>query len=617
MAGEDTSATWAVNLVDGTSQAAETAAAALKKLKNEINADKKALADMQRAMKDLQGGTSVNIAQFRELKAKIDAKQQSIATATSSYLNLGGTFGDLKRKSRPAHDAFGELKKQAEGVGGPISDLVGRFDKLKGLLAGGALAAGALAIAAAMLAVAAAAAYATAALLKYGIAQAGARRMEGLRLEGLTKMRNWWGIPAGNAKEMQGAIDKISDSTTLGRDKLEAYTAKLYQMGLRGENLTLALEGTAIKAAVLGDEAGNTFAQWAAGAALAGGSVKRLTDDVKARFGGIAARQVLDLGVQMDKLHANFARLFDGLNLEGLLKGFREVTSLFSQSTITGRALKAVVEGIFQPMIDSIATVGPVVRRFFQGIVIGALMAGIAVLQVRNWFKRTFGDKSIFAGWDAQKTALYLGVGAFAAMAGALVALGLVFAAVGVAIGLFTAVVWAPIAAFIALKAIADEVFDFLGGIDWGSIATGMIDGLVNGITGAKDKALNAIRNLGAELMYSFRSKLGIASPSKLFAELGVQIPRGVEAGVESGTPSARASVSDMIDQTSAESVTDSAARAGTTRGGSAPISVTIGDVYVNSEAKNSAQIAADIKPELIRMFEGVLMELGGSLGST
>lgn len=620
MAQADTSSTWALNMVDGTSQAAETATEALGKLKRQIDADKRALTEMQAAMRNLQAGSVVNVAQFRELQARISEKREAVARAQSAYLELGGTFGSMRRRTRPSVDAFAELQKQISGVGGPIANVTGRLTALRGLLAGGAIALGVIAIGTALTVMAAAAVAATAALLKYGIAAANATRAERLRLEGLTKMRSWWGIPAGSATEMQAAIDKVSASTAIGRDKVAEYTAELYRMGLRGENLTLALEGTAIKAAVLGDAAGRSFAQWAAGAALAGGSVRRLADDVKARFGGIAAAQMLDLNVQMAKMRENFAGLFSGLKIEGLLEALRRITSLLDASTASGAALRAVLETFLQPMIYAIEAAAPIARRFFQGITIGALMTAIAVLQVRNWLRRTFGDRSIFAEWDAQTTALKLGLAVFGAMIGVLGALSLTFTAVGVAVALATAPIWLPIVAFIALRAAAERVYTYLSELDWKEIASSLVSGLVNGIRDYGGRAVDAIRNLGADMWAAFREKLGIASPSKVFEELGRAIPQGVESGVERGTPGARTAVGEMMD---ADAWSDpyaapKAPRAASARSAeSRALTVTIGDVYVNSQGQNAAQIAADIRPELVRLLEGVLIELGGNLAGT
>ena len=262
----DAKATFQVDLVDWTSGPAASAAKALQQLQRQIEGDQKALAAMQKAMRNLQGGGAKFADDVKKLKTAIEAKKAAIAQSQASFIALGGKLGDFKRKSPKA--MFDELRAAAGQMPGPIGGFAASLSKLKEFFSANALAIGIAATAAALLALAAAAAAATAALLKYGIAQASARRNELLRLEGLTKMRNWYGIAAGNAGEMQSAIDRVSGSTVLGRDKLEQYTSQLYRMGLRGENLGLALEAAAIKGAVLGDEGAKSAMGWAAGLAM-------------------------------------------------------------------------------------------------------------------------------------------------------------------------------------------------------------------------------------------------------------------------------------------------------------------------------------------------------------
>lgn len=605
----DASAVYSVDLEDNTSGTAERAAGALRKLKGEIDADTRALADMQKAMRNLQGGASVNIEQFRALKAQIDAKKASIAQAQSSYMQLGGTFGGVKRAGKPAIDTFAQLAEQAKGMPGPLAGVVGRLGSLKAALAGGAIALGIAAIAAAMALLVAGAVAATAALLRYGIASANARRSELLRLEGLTKMRNWWGIAAGNAGEMQSAIDRVSASSALGRDKIAEYSAQLYKLHLRGENLTLALEAMAIKGAAQGDEAAKHFAGWAAGAAFAGQSVKRLADDVKARLGGVAAAQMLDLDVQAAKLRESYTALFAGLKVEGLLKAVNAVTALFSQSTASGRALKAMVSTVFQPMINALEYLGPITKRFFQGMIIGALMIGIAVLRVRNWFRKTFGDVEVLKGIDTQTLALKAGLAVVAGLAGLFVVLagtiGLVLAPFALLAGWIAAV-----------GLVARGVYRVFTGIEWSKLGKSIVDGIVGGLKSGAKWVIDAVKNLGGAAWSAFRSKLGIASPSKEFARLGLALPEGVQQGIEDGTPGARRAAETMIPgpripDAAAPAAAASGARAG---GTGATVNVSIGDLHVHTTAKDAPGIVGDLRAELVRMLEGVAIELGAPL---
>lgn len=637
MAGEkaDAVATWSIDLEDNTSGTAESAVEALAKLKRGIEADTRELAAMQKAMRNLQQGSSVNIAQFRELKARIDAKKASIAQAQSAALSLGETFKGTRRSGKSFSDALAELNKTATAMPGPMGGVIGRLSTIKGLLAGGVVAFGIAAIAAALVALTVAAAAATVALLKYGIAQAGARRSELLRLEGLTKMRNWWGIAAGNAGEMQAAIDKVSGSTALGRDKLTEYTGELYRMGLRGQNLALALEAAAIKGSVLGDEGAKSAMHWAAGMALAGGSVKKLTDDIRARFGGVAARQLLDLNVQSEKLRENFGRLFGDLKIEALLKGVSAVTELFSQATRSGRALKAIVETVFQPMLDQLAALTPLVRRFFQGVTISALLIAIALVRVRNWFRKTFGDSEILKGMDLQRLALFAGVAAVAAFGGALVlAFGLAVGAIALAMpfiwgavaavgalvveGLLLAAPWIALAAAMGLAFFAGyKLVKWALSVDWSALGRSLVEGIVRGVKGATKWLIDTVKGLGSSAMAAFKQTLGISSPSKAFMRLGLEIPRGIESGIATGTPRARNAAAGIIDAPSIPAPAD--APRSTDRGRAPPsapttIRVDVGGIQITAAGATARELGQNLEQEIARVFEVVAIQLGAQL---
>ncbi|MBZ0119437.1 MAG: hypothetical protein K8H88_20780, partial [Sandaracinaceae bacterium] len=331
-------------------------------------------------MRNLKGASTPNVQAMKALQDRITATKQSVAQAQGKVLELGGGLGTLKRAGAGSSAGLKELLSTAQGMPGPLGGLASKLGAIRGLVAGGgAIAAGVLAIAAALVALVAAAGAATVALLRYGIAQADARRSELLRLEGLTTIRRHYYLAAGNATAMQAAIDRVSASVALGRGELVGYTQQLYRMGLRGQALEDALQGMATVASVQGEEQARRFAGMAAGAARAGGSVRRLADLVERRLGGIAARQLLSLDVQAAKLRESFAAIFLGLRIEGFLEGLRTLTQLFSQNTATGRALKTIAEALLQPLIDDLTRLAPFARRFFQGMVIGALQLTILI----------------------------------------------------------------------------------------------------------------------------------------------------------------------------------------------------------------------------------------------
>ncbi len=623
---DNTSATFELRLEDGTSGPAESAVSALKELKAQITADTKALAEMQRAMKNLQGGTSVNVAQFRELKKRIDEKRSAVAQAQSQYLALGGTFGKTASSGRSLSAMFEQFTAQAKGAPGPIGGVVTQLSSLRALVAGGAITLGLVAIAAALAALVVGTAAAIIALAGYAIAQGDARRSELLRLEGLTKIRSIYGFAAAKASDLQASIDQVSGSSAIGRDQLSKYTEQLHRMGLRGQNLTDALEGMAIKAQTQGEAQASMFASMAAGAAMAGGSVRKLSDDVKARLGGIAARQMLALGVQTAKMREHFAVLFRDIKVEGFLKALQTITSLFSQSTASGRALKALAETLLQPLIEGFDYLAPIAKRFFQGMILGLQFVAIQALKAGVWFKRAFGGSDLLKGVDLTTAALYAGEAAIALLMTGLVAAVPIVAGLGVALATWLVpILWGAATAIASVAAGAIlaaapfilwaaaiglliytgyQLYKLWDEIEWMELGTSIVEGIVSGLKRGASWVTDTVKGLGKGAWKAFKSALGIASPSKEFAKLGLEIPRGVQQGIKAGAPAAQGAAASMV------SLPDQPMSGG--GGGGARLTFNFGDVHVHGgEDRGARGIAQDIKAELERILEGVAIQIG------
>lgn len=535
MAANEERASFALDLEGNAKEHAEEQGAALERLRDKIAVSTEALGGMQRALRNLKGGGNSNLETMKALKDKIAAQKAVIAGAQQSYIDLGGSFAKLKPSGPVA--ALEALLGKIRGAPGPVGALSGKLGPLLKMLGTRVLVAAGIVAGIALLVGATIAA--VGALASYGIAQADARRNELLRLEGLTKIRYFMGgigqisaRAADSATFLQGAIDRVSNTVALGRGEVSKYTEQLYMMGLRGRNLSDALEGMSIVGATQGDAQAQRFANWAAGAAMTGQSVRRLSDDVKARLGGIAARQMLSLSVISEKLHENLGQLFDGLKLEGLGKAVSTVTALFSQSTVTGKALKVICTTILQPLINAAEYAGPIVKRFFQGLVLGALYLIIAVLKVRKWWRETFGDSKTLEGLNLQKIALYAGIGAVLAFGVALAAAGLA------ALVLLSPLLLVGFAIYAIYKVIKGAVTVLEGiGAAFAMAGKAMVDGLIGGIMGGGPGVMATIRNMGKAAVTAFKQTLGIASPSKITMGIGYDLGRGKEIGIERSTP--------------------------------------------------------------------------------
>lgn len=576
----DATATFAIQLdTTGVVRPGDDAAQALERLRGKIQADTQQLAGLQAAMRNLKGGSSMNIDAFRKLKDGIAAHKAAIGAASGDYVNLGGSLTDLVKKASSGTEAVGALGNATALAGGPLGGAISKVTGLASSVGKAGLVGALVGAAAAMVALTAAVAAGTIALISYGVAQANARRSELLHLQGLTTIRNWYGIAAGKAGDLQHAIDKVSGSSALGRDKVAGYAEQLYKAGLRGKNLEDALDATAIKASVQGDAWASLFVSMAAGANMSGQSVAKLSDQVRTRLGGIAKAQALDFGVQMGKLHESITELFGGVKVEGFLSALHEVTNLFSQNSITGQQLKRLITGLFAPLDAAAAKSGPELKRFFQGGIIMALRFTLVLLKTANWLKATFGEKGPLRG---------------------------------------------AIQPFRDLVTSAEDAFKAIQGGDWTKLGASVGVGILKGLALVNPGGVMSVVATSYEA--AFNAAFHAHSPSRRFVTRGATIPQGIALGVDQGRPLVSKAIAGMAtlsaDAFQARSVAEmvkipppdfgpAPANTNNTKIGGAR-SVSIGELHYHAAGKEDAhQAAISIRDELARLLEGVGSQIG------
>ena len=607
--------------LEGNGDAALEQADALEKLREKLVADTAALSEMNKAFRALKGSAHAGGEGFKRLKDQIAAQKASIANAHAGFLQMGGDFKKIKKPADDAKTGFEQFLDKAKGSGGPLGKLTGGLEKLKGLGAGGVMAAGFAGVAAALLALAVAAGVGAAALFKFGVAAADAYRSQRLQLEGLTRVRNWYGLAAEKAGVMQDAINRVTASSALSNEEVFGLSNGLQQLGLRGFAYQEALAGIATVSSVAGQAQADMYRAMYAGARGSSAAIRAVSNDIKARFGAVAKAQMLSLGTQSKKLRESFSMLFSGLKIEGFLQAMHDVTDMFSLNNTTGRALKGILETLFNPMVDFASGYGIYFKRFFQGLTMGALLLTLGILKLRNWLRQTFGDVEIFKGIDKQRLAVLLGaaaVGSLVAVLGGLAAiLTVAFAPVIIATGLVTAFAYGVYRAYNAIT-----------GIDWIGAGKAMISGIVNGIKNGAQWVIDAIKNLAAKALKAFKDKLSIASPSKVFARLGLELPRGAAVGIKAGTPQLTNAVGDMSDATTSRYAEQAApalaapAAAPTQAAGGGRGSNTINlNLTVNVEAKGGddprllgENLGHVIKAKVQEMLEGVAIQIGAAV---
>ncbi len=587
-------ATFAVELKDETSRPALDAARSLVELKTRLEAGTAKLREMQAAMARLKSGSNVSIESVKRLKDQIDAQKASVSSMQEKWLSLGGAFGATKKGTEGAASGLDKLLEGARSLGGPLGTAASGVSALRASAVAGPMFAFAGALAAivtATIAVAAATAALVVQLASYAFASANARRNEMLRLEGLMTLRRYNVGAAGSARELGEAIDRVSAGSSLGRQEVTGYGEQLYRAGFRGSELSAALEAVGTTASVQGDRYAQRFISMARHTRSVGGSVRELADTVRQRIGGIAQRQALDFDVQMERLRENFGHLFDGLDIEPALRGLRAVTSLFSQQSVFGRSLALIFQTLFNPLLRGSEDAGTAMRHFLIGALVSVLRLGTAVLRIRNGFMRTFGPVTV------DQVMLLRGAFLLGASAAALLAVALIPVAVAViAIGAFMA---APIVALYTMWRLFQSFASWLDSsrASWGDAGKRLVDGFAQGIRNALPTARGAVMGLAGMATGALRSALDIHSPSRVFARLGREIPRGLAVGIESESGAADGAAGDMV-----------APRA--PRGGSGG-GVTIGEIHVHTNGGDGPSIAESIREQLVLALRGLATETG------
>ncbi len=210
----------------------------------EIAADKAAKA-VERLNASGRSGEAFNKRQA-EAVARADAatvalKKEAVAldAVRAKAQGSGAAVAGGSGKVNEIAEAFGKLGGPAGVAGQKIFGLATGFKKLgTSIGAAGPY----IAIAVAIVAVATAAIFATAAILKWSVGMADASRTQGLLAAGVA------GSVAGGA-ELDATISKLGDVVPQTREELLSMAGDLAKTGLKGKDLTDALEVAAVKAA--------------------------------------------------------------------------------------------------------------------------------------------------------------------------------------------------------------------------------------------------------------------------------------------------------------------------------------------------------------------------------
>jgi hypothetical protein len=532
--------------------------------------------DEARLARELRATTAALDAQGASMKGL----ESSAAAATAKEKALAAQLGNVKTISTHVDRSLlgnSESLSKVQGALGQIGGPLGRLGQLavapaKGfadlkvsLGAGNAAmlvaAAGAAILVAAVIALSVAIVAGLVGIAKWGVGLADARREAELTAEAGNAMNPALGAASSTFAELTRETGQTSAQlSTLAKSLLDAKVA--------ADDMPAALRAAATAETALGQGGAAEFVAKLKAGKL---TVQDFANTVESKFGGIVARQMLGLGMQLAQLKRDFVELFSGLQIDRVLAGMQTIVGIFDKTGASGRALEFYFTKIFQPLIDNAEAAAYVVEAFVLGFLIGvtklylaAKPAIQAVAELLGFRDTKLSDGLTLAKYAGEALAVVLVSSAvmFTAVAtvvgvvvGAILAWNAaVFAAVAIAV-IFAAKLTVGVVGFFrelpthVSNAIAAVVNFFatlpatLAAVDWNAVGVNLVDGIANGITSMIGAVIGAAQALAAGVVgmvaaipQSFAAMIAgvvaLAGNVAQWVSIGANIVAGIARGI-------------------------------------------------------------------------------------
>lgn len=541
---------------------ADAAADALDELNASIKADQQAASDAQKALKLLGKETAANKDHFQRLKGVVEGSKEKIAASALDVQKLGGAFKINKKPANDFRSSLQNLGKDAKDAGGPIgrvASMAEKFGKTMGTTAGKvALGATAVTLAVGILAAGAMKAFNKA----FEIAEA--RDKELRALGGFLSLQAGVKNFQEDGKALQGIVGRIAHNSAASREEVGGVAKELIKAGISGKSLENALEAANMASVVAGDEGVKQFIEQSKAAKAHGKSVESVATAFRTKYGDAAKGAMLTSDALSKRWQDNMDSMFEGVDFGPLQEAKKRFVDLFDQTTPLGKALHDSIKPWIQGMADFFTSTVTFAKNFVINFVIGTkLIYGAWLdLQIAFWETRNalyeFGSDA--AAWVEKKGKV--------------------------------------LTEWVNDLKLAWQQFDAK------QLGLDVINGILAGLTAGWEALKTGITSLGNSISDQFKSVLGIASPSKVFAELGKQLPKGLEVGIRAEQPSVERAVEQMV-PVSMNSV-PRAQSAAPTITISAPISI-------NSNG-NIEQDVASLEAQLTAALSRVAQQLGAAV---
>ena len=566
-----------------TESAAANAAKALERINATLAAQASSaspakLAALNERQAEAAARASATAAALETEAAALDAAKSAADSAASEHKDLAASLDNLESAAKSAAKAEADVAAKAAGSGkvNEMSEALGRFggplgaigQKATGLVAGfekltgsmGATAGAAVAATVVLVALVAALAAGAVAALSWAVGLADAGRSAALLSAGVA------GSVEGGA-ELDATMRRLSKTVPLTRDELSRMAADLAKGGKHGDELTSSLEQAAKAAA-------------------------------KAKWGPEYARQLLSLDSQAAKLKRNLQDTFGGaLNIEPGLVALDKFGDLLDSESAMGRTLSFLFGKLFQPLLDSATRALPSIEAMLLGIAIGGLRVYVAMKPV----VALMDSLSPAAANDTRSAMQRFGetLGEVVAVA-AVVAYALLWPFIQIGKGIMDVITASQLLGA-AISGAISRVVAYLGSVSLSHIGIDLMTGLANGITAGASSIISAITGAVTGAIDTAKSLLGIASPSKVFAEIGGYTAEGFTGGVEDGAGAAQGAMADMVAPPTV------AAPSG---GGGVTLNFS---VTINGRGADDESLVRRFRDEATALLEGVARSLGGA----
>ncbi|HEY3499766.1 MAG TPA: hypothetical protein VGK73_33975 [Polyangiaceae bacterium] len=456
----------------------------------------------------------------------------------------------------------------------------------------------------------------------------GAKTADAARSAGLA--REAFAALSGETASAVGSFDAVAAATGLGDAELVSLTKQLRAAEVAAGDMPKALMAAATAEAALGSGGAGEFIQRIHAGELA---VQDFANEAQAAFGGVVAKQLRGLDAQGKRLSKNFAALFANVNLDPILDAVEIFVGMFDKANPLAQAFGFGVEKGFGLIADAAVSTAYAIEAFALDVAIAAVKAYLFFRKYGEEIGNTLigvgvalaGVGLAWAVFNAGAIAGFAATAASAVVAGATVAASwLVAAAPAIAVIAAIAAVGYAIGQLLThwdevvegVKLIWSDLTSWLGerATEMVAIGRNLLMGLVEGVTGAVGAVVQAVSGAVGSAITAAKDVLGIASPSKVFAEIGDQTAQGYSLGVEQGTPEAQGSMARMVSPTDAATTAPAeAAQSGAAAGGGRGSSINLQGATFVFHGVADAETARDRFAEMFTtLLEGDADSLSG-----